>query len=132
MAKSTSPTVSVWCMRGGKITEITGCRLGKEMVTLPDGQRWSRNRGGTDGFYESELEAAQAFMKILPATLDVYRTRLSAYESLEADCKRVFEVRRREMHALSASRHGLLVADSMWGRVNDGPALTDSQAVGNG
>lgn len=121
MAKSTSPTVSLWCMRGGVITEIPGCRLGREMVTLPDGQRWSRNRGGTDGFYESELEAAQAFMKVLPAILDSYRTRLSAYESLEADCKRVFEARRREMHALSASLHGEIVADSIWGAVNAEP-----------
>ncbi len=106
-------------MRGGKITEVPGCRLGKEMVTLPDGQRWSRKRGGTDGYYESEIQAARAFMKELPGVLDVYRTRLSAYESLEADCKRAFEAHRREMHALSAGLHGTAIADSIWGSVND-------------
>ncbi len=129
MAKSKVPTVSVWCMRGGKITEVTGCRLGKEMVTLPDGQRWSRKRGGTDGYYESEIQAARAFMKELPALLDSYRTRLSAYESLEADCRRVFEGERRKMHAVSAEVHGsAAIADAIWGSVN-GELAEDGLAV---
>lgn len=86
------------------------------MVTLPDGQRWSRNRGSTEGFFESELEAAQAFARMLPATLDFYRTRLAAYESLEADCKRVFEDERLRMHAVSAEMHGsIAIADAIWG-----------------
>lgn len=50
--------------------------------------------------------AIQAFMKELPATLDLYRTRLAAYESLEADCKRVFEEQRRNVHSISAELHG--------------------------
>lgn len=131
-------TVSVWCMRGGKITEVKGCRLGKEMVTLPDGQRWSRKRGSTEGFYDSEMEAAQAFSKMLPSTLEFYRTRLAAYESLDADCKRVFEEQRRDMHAISAKLHGsTAIADAIWGGANGEPQVIDGQrdaapGVGNG
>lgn len=129
MGKAKTPTVSVWCVRGGRITEVTGCRLGKEMVTLPGGQRWARNGHGIEGYYESELAAAQAIKKSLPSLIKHYRERLDTYELVNADCDRILEGQRVDMHRIFSEVRGHAVADAVCGKVEPSAA---APGVGNG
>lgn len=115
MAKNA--TTSVWCVRDGRITEVPGCRLGKEMVTLPSGQRWARNGHGIDGYYETQIAAARSFKKDVLALIEGCRQRLATYESVNADCDRILEADRVAMHRIVADVRGQFVADYMYGKV---------------
>jgi hypothetical protein len=83
-------------MYGGKLHRFTGVRIGASMITFADGRRHAKDGRGTDGYYASEREAAEAMISPARWTLNYHREKVRAYESMVADCERVLAAAPRQ------------------------------------
>lgn len=87
MAKTQS---EVWRFNGLTIERIEGAKLGERMVTLPGGQRWSREGHSlTDQYGSSEAEVVKMIEHRANRQLGHAKRMAAEAESAIAECARV-------------------------------------------
>lgn len=80
----------VWSFNGAKLQRIEGAKLGERMVTMPSGQRWSREGHGlTDQYAPSEAEAARMIEPYARRQVAWAKKSLAEAEAAVAECARV-------------------------------------------